>query len=122
MCAKSTLQLFRAHLLLHPQVQTISAIPYPTTTAVMNDGFGGTRYLTTVTMWCDIWSPTASCYDWNTYHHGGANYLFADAHACWHQPNAFRSDNQDSSWMRVEQTSCWFPYPHGDGQHPWFKP
>jgi len=101
----------------------LAAIPYPVTTVVMSDGFGGTGYLTPVHMWCDIWAGgSADCYRWDTYHSGGANYLLVDGHAKLFRPSAFRSDNSDRSWMRVEQTSCWFPYPHNDGVHPWFKP
>ena len=99
----------------------LASIPYPVTTVVLGEAGGG-GYLTSWTMWCDIWSRYSDCYAVDRKHSGGVNYLFVDGHVKWLQPRAFKSENPDRSLARVEQTSCWFAYARNDGKHPWFKP
>jgi len=105
-----------------PLAQT--EIPYPTTTVVLGEASASipSGYLTPPSMWCSIWNRTAACFAVDQRHHGGTNYLFVDGHVKWLRPAAFTTTNRDTTCFSVERSSCWFCYPRGDGQNPWFKP
>ena len=103
---------------------SLAQVPYPATTAVLEDsgGVAGSYLATYNQTSIPWWGGLSKDGQFDRIHSGGANILFVDGHVKWRKPEAFISTSNDYTGFPVEQTRCWYAYQRNDGVHPWFKP